>query len=83
MQAIGHVRDKKSRELLGSAWTDGALAEDGPLRHLVTDGRDVSYRRGLPERLDLARATMLFLDGGMNYTAPERYEILDLDALRR
>jgi hypothetical protein len=83
VQGIGHVRDKKSRELLGSTWTDGAPPEDGPLRHLVTDGHDVRYRRGLPERIDLSLATMLFLDGGMNHTTPDRYEILELDALRR
>jgi hypothetical protein len=83
VQAIGHVRDKKSRELLGDAWTDGAPPEDGPLRHLVTDGTSVQYRRGLPDVVDPSKATMLFLDGGMNYVAPEKYEVFAIDSLRR
>ncbi len=76
-QAIGHVRDKKSRELLGPAWTDGAEPSDGPVRHLVTDGTTVAYARGVPPRC-AGLATMLFLDGGMNYTDPSRYELLTL-----
>jgi hypothetical protein len=77
VQAIGHVRDKKSRQLLGSEWTDGAAPVDGPLRYLVTDGTKVHYAKGRPQ-YDPTVATMLFLDGGMNYTAPASYELLTL-----
>jgi len=82
-QAIGHVRDKKSRELLGDEWTDGEPPQDGILRHLVTDGAMVRYARGLPERVDPSKATMLFLDAGMNHVAPEKYDVFRLDDLRR
>lgn len=78
-QAIGHIRDKKQRDLLGREWHDGAKPEDGPLRHLVTDGTLVRYARGLPDGIDAARATVLYLDGGMLHAPPERYELLDLD----
>ena len=77
-QAIGHVRDKKSRELLGTHWTDAGPPEDGPLRHLVTNGHDVHYARGIPDRINPSLATMLFLDGGMNHTTADRYEILEI-----
>lgn len=79
-QAIGHVRDKKSRDLLGSEWTDALPPEDGPLRHLVTDGHYVHYRRGLPDRINPNLATMIFLDSGMNHTPAERYDIFEIGA---
>lgn len=80
VQAIGHVRDRKARELLED-WADGAPARDGPLRHLVTDGERVAYAHGLPARVDRSMATMLFLDAGMNHVAdPGDYELFDLDA---
>jgi hypothetical protein len=78
LQAIGHVRDKKSRELLGGEWTDGLAAEDGPLRHLVTNGNDVHYQRGLPDRVNPNLATMIFLDSGMNHTPPDCYDVLEV-----
>ena len=81
-QAIGHIRDKKCRELLGP-WSDGAAPQDGPLRHLRVRGESVRYSRGVPEDEDPGSATLLFIDGGMNFIAePERYELLDL-ATRR
>lgn len=75
-QAIGHIRDKKSRELLG-AWADGAPALDGPIRALRIEGDEVRYARGTP-----ADARLYFLDGGMIHTTPDRYELFDLDARR-
>jgi len=80
-QVIGHVRDAKCRELL-EGWHDGAAGVDGPLRHLVTDGRQVRYARGVPAAAagnDGTRATLLFTDGGMLFAAPDAYELLDLD----
>jgi hypothetical protein len=79
-QAIGHIRDKKCRELLG-AWADAQSALDGPLRSLRIEGDAVSYARGThPE------ARLFFLDAGMNYLGNSSYELFDLDrraALKR
>lgn len=72
-QAIGHIRDKKCHELLGS-WVRDAAPEDGPIRSLRIDGDDVHYARGVT-----ADARLYFLDGGMIHTTPERYELFDLD----
>lgn len=78
-QAVGHIRDAKCRALLGP-WCDAAPAQDGPLRHLRVRGDDVRYARGLPARPDPRSATLLFLDGGMNFVADLRdYELFDLD----
>lgn len=77
-QAIGHIRDKKCRQLLGP-WSDGTPPRDGPLRHLRVTGDAVRYARGLPADDDPGAATILFLDGGMNFVAdPAKYELLDL-----
>jgi hypothetical protein len=84
-QVTGHIRDNKCRDLM-PRWSDGAPAVDGPLRHLWTDGREVRYRRGMPddaERLfasDGRAAMLLFADGGMNHAPPAHYELLDLAA---
>lgn len=72
-QAIGHIRDKKCRELLG-AWADREAPVDGPLRSLRIEGENVSYARGThPE------ARLYFLDAGMNHLGTQRYELFDLD----
>ena len=75
-QAIGHIRDKKCRELFED-WADGKPPRDGPLRALRIDGDGVRYAVGTP-----ADARLFFLDAGMNHTSPQRYELVDLD-LRR
>lgn len=75
-QAIGHIRDKKCRELM-AGWHDGPGGEDGPLRSLVVEGDAVHYRRGA-----VAGARLYFLDGGMNHLPGDalgRYELLDLE----
>jgi hypothetical protein len=74
-QAIGHIRDKKARELLGPEWIDGAPARDGVIRSLSVDGERVTYRHGAH-----ADARLYFLDCGMAHVAPEHYELFDLDA---
>lgn len=74
-QAIGHIRDAKCRTLLGP-WVRGEPAGDGPLRSLTTDGAEVSYQAGLAPG-----AALVFLDGGMSHSPPERYQLLDLDRL--
>ncbi len=79
-QAIGHIRDKKCRELLGS-WADSANAVDGPLRSLRIEGEKVQYARGTH-----ADARLYFLDAGMNHLGSTSYELFDLDrraALKR
>jgi hypothetical protein len=77
-QAIGHVRDPKSRALLGS-WVRDEAAEEGELRHLLTDGLDVAYARGLPlAPVTPNQALLLFTDGGMNSVPAERYQLLEL-----
>ncbi len=77
-QIVGHIRDKKARELLG-AWTDHRRPEDGRIRHLVTDGRSVRYRFGLPDpSASTPRSAMIFADAGMNFVPAERYPLLDL-----
>jgi hypothetical protein len=73
-QAIGHVRDKKCLELLGP-WAAAGPAEDGPLRALCIDGEAVRYQRGTPRE-----ARLYFLDAGMRFTTPDRYELFDLHA---
>ena len=80
VQAIGHIRDGKCRTLLRD-WHDGAPGVDGPLRHLVTDGRDVHYGRGVPSRWDKATAGMIFTDNGMSHANASEYELLDLTTL--
>ncbi len=78
-QAIGHIRDDKCRKLLGP-WAADELPKDGPLRHLRVRSGDVHYARGFPSGDDPAAATLLFLDGGMNFIPDlADYELLDLD----
>ena len=78
-QATGHIRDQKCRDLM-PVWSDDEPPQDGPLRHLWTNGKRVSYRRGDPP--EDAGAVLVFADGGMNHAAPADYELLDL-ATRR
>lgn len=73
-QAIGHVRDEKSRKELGD-WADGAAPQDGVLRSLVIEGDVVRYAHGTPPD-----ARLYFLDGGMNHVRQAaQYELFDLD----
>lgn len=75
-QVVGHTRDKRSRELLGLS---GASAQDGLIRHLVTDGAQLTYAYGAPPRRP-DRAVLVFTDGGMREAPVETYELFDLDA---
>ncbi len=79
-QAVGHIRDTKCRAMLGP-WSDSAPGRDGPLRHLRARGDEVRYARGLPAAAAPGAATLVFLDGGMNFIADVAdYELFDLDA---
>lgn len=73
-QAIGHIRDGKCRELMPS-WSPEGKSLDGPLRTLKIDGANVTYAVGC-----LPGARLFFTDGGMFHSAPEHYELFDLDA---
>jgi hypothetical protein len=72
-QAIGHIRDGKCRELMPE-WTDGARAQDGPLRSMRLTGGRPHYAAGCVED-----ARMYFLDNGMAHAKVEEYQLLDLD----
>ena len=76
-QAIGHNRDAKCRRLL-AGFCDDTDKLDGVLRHLVTDGADVHYVRGLPKRI--VGGTLLFLDTGMSSASADAVQLLDVDA---
>jgi len=76
-QAIGHTRDTKCRTLLGVAARDSGEPEGAIHRACVRDGR-VTYARGAPASRDPGAATLIFLDGGMQHVARERYELYDL-----
>jgi hypothetical protein len=79
VQAIGHVRDKKSLSLLG---LDASTATVGRLRTLaVHDGR---WRYETEVRADQWPAhsgVLVHLDGAMLEAEPDRYELFDLDRL--
>jgi hypothetical protein len=77
-QAVGHIRDNKCRKLL-ARWCKGDAAGDGPLRHLATDGIGVAYAAGPPAGASPGEARMVFLDGGMRFCEPARYQLFDLD----
>lgn len=83
LQAIGHVRDKKSRQLLGEAIAGPVeLARRGRIRHLETDGRALRYAPGAPPSASPSTAVMAFLDGEMLAAEPAEYEMLDCATLR-
>jgi hypothetical protein len=72
-QVIGHIRDKKCRELM-PGWSEPTAAGDGPLRSLAIDGDAVRYVAGVAPG-----ARLIFIDGGLLHTSAERYQLLDLD----
>lgn len=81
-QAIGHIRDRKSRSLLGR-WAPPGEPADGVLRHLRTDGRDVHYAIGTPEAIGAGGdALVLYTDVGMLRTPPSSHPLLDLETRR-
>jgi len=81
VQAIGHIGDRKCRELLRHWAPPVREATLGRLRHLRTNGRDVRYDVGVAEPRDSDEALLLFLDGTMARAEPRSYELLDLDTL--
>lgn len=75
-QVIGHINDKKCRELMGT-WARSKTAELGTLRGLEIGGRE-DYHLGC---LDHDR--LLFLDGAMHQVEAVEYELFDLELRQR
>jgi hypothetical protein len=79
---VGHIGDRKCRELLGSWAPPLAEATLGRLRHLRVGGTRIAYQVGLREAWERDEAVMLFLDGTMARADAQAYELLSLDTLR-
>jgi hypothetical protein len=73
-QVIGHVRDAKTRQLLGLTAGGDRL---GAIRSLTVRDTGLDYTHGVDRA-----AQLIFLDGGMKDCAAKDYQLLDLDALR-
>ncbi len=71
-QAVGHISDKKCRELLGD-WAKPGPFVYGRIRSLKLEGEAVHYDLGCEDG-----DAMIFLDGGMNHVDPSKYELFDL-----
>ena len=71
-QAIGHINDKKCRELMGD-WADSPTPVYGALRGLSL-GEQPSYHLSCEEA-----DRLIFLDGAMHQAEPAEYELLDLE----
>lgn len=80
IQAIGHIRDDKSRKLLGP-WADAEQGPRGSLRHLTARASRVRYASGVAPAASADTAALIFIDGSMREAKPEDYELLDLDRL--
>lgn len=74
-QIVGHISDKKCRQLLGADWTDDSATPVGAIRHMVVRGEDVRYAAGPPASTASNDAVIVFIDGGMSRTAPSDYEL--------
>ena len=80
IQAIGHIRDKKCRQLLGPL-CDANNERAGVLRHLRVEGADprcASYAHGLPSTWERGSGWIVFVDGDMLHCPTPDYQILDL-----
>ncbi len=84
-QCIGHVRDKKSRTLLG---LDPTEASNGVLRILQSNRERLVYRAAAHEDQTLSEltrdeavrcATVFHVDGAMLDSNEERYQLFELD----
>ena len=72
MQVIGHIGDKKCRELLEA---NPEEAKNGPIRHLSVKGSEIRYARGLPQEAGSEHATVIFIDGTLRDAEPSEYEL--------
>jgi hypothetical protein len=72
-QVIGHVNDKKCRELMGE-WAESQQPVLGQIRSLKVTGAQVQYRVGCDED-----ESLIFLDGAMSNVTATTYELFDLE----
>jgi hypothetical protein len=79
-QVIGHIRDAKSRRLLGLEARD---AKDGVLRHLRVEGRSWEYGHGPRPLAKSSESLVLYVDGSLRACPGADYELLDLETLQR
>ncbi|MFT3712169.1 MAG: transcriptional regulator [Archangium sp.] len=75
-QVIGHINDKKCRELMGS-WAETPKHEFGVLRGLKLGMKPKYHARCDDED------RLVFVDGAMNMVAPFEYELFDLELRQR
>jgi hypothetical protein len=80
-QVIGHIQDRKCRQLLGP-WCVEPPAGDGPLRSLVVEAGVVRYAGGVARLESPETARMIFTDGSMAKAELDAFELLDLDRLQ-
>ena len=71
-QVIGHINDKKCRELMGD-WADSRTPVYGSLRGLSVGDRP-RYHLNCEEG-----DRLIFIDGAMHQVEPVEYELLDLE----
>lgn len=76
-QAVGHIRDKKSRDLLD---LPRSAEREGAIRSATYGEGHLRYERGVLARPP-NHARILYLDGGMGHADADAYELLDLDRL--
>lgn len=74
-QVVGHIGDKKCRQLLGGDWTDAKATPAGAIRNMVVHGQNVTYGPGLPQSAGPQDGVMIFIDGGMSRTKISDYEL--------
>lgn len=72
VQVIGHINDKKCRELLG-AWVPDKHHEFGTIRGLRLNPT-VEYHFGVDER-----DAIIFLDGALSQVEPFEYQLFDVE----
>jgi hypothetical protein len=75
-QVIGHINDKKCRELMGN-WAESPKHELGVLRGLKLGASPRYHSRCDDED------RLVFVDGAMNLVAPFEYELFDLELRQR
>ena len=85
-QVCGHVRDKRCISSL-KGWSAVREHQVGVVRHLIAwhdADNTVVYRHGLPPpRSEVGddASVVIFIDGAMAECPPERYQLLDVDAV--
>lgn len=79
VQVVGHIRDKKCRQLLAPFVVDTPPQREGALRQLVVRDGTAAYSVGQPP-WDVDGAALVFTDGGMAHVPAADYALLRLPA---